>query len=49
MLALRMDLADAGAQALGGGIQIDDHLITSRNPDDIPAFTQAPIKTIEQS
>ena len=38
---LKDDLVNAGAQWLDEPVVIDDNLITSRNPDDIPAFNKA--------
>lgn len=39
--SLQTDLRNAGATWRDEEVVIDDNLITSRNPDDIPAFTQA--------
>lgn len=39
--SIRTDLANAGAAVVDEEVVIDGNLITSRKPDDIPAFTQA--------
>jgi protease I len=39
--SLRTDLRNAGATWEDRELVVDDNLITSRNPDDLPAFTQA--------
>ncbi|MFG1995952.1 type 1 glutamine amidotransferase domain-containing protein [Actinoplanes sp. NPDC048988] len=36
--SLRTDLANAGATWVDEEVFVDDHLITSRKPDDLPAF-----------
>lgn len=38
---LRRDLANAGAQVVDREVVVDGPIITSRNPDDIPAFCAA--------
>lgn len=38
---LKDDLKNAGAEWIDQEVVIDDNLITSRNPDDIPAFNNA--------
>lgn len=38
---LRTDLKNAGANVVDQEVAIDDNLITSRNPDDLPAFVNA--------
>ncbi len=42
--SLRTDLENAGATVVDEEVVVDGNLITSRNPDDIPAFVDA-IKT----
>lgn len=42
--SLRTDLANAGGDVVDETVVVDGNLITSRNPDDIPAFIDA-IKT----
>ncbi len=39
--SLRTDLRNAGATAVDQEVCIDGNLITSRSPDDLPAFCQA--------
>ena len=39
--SVRTDLANAGARVVDQEVAVDGHLITSRNPDDIPAFAGA--------
>ncbi len=41
------DLENAGAEVVDQEVAIDGNLITSRKPDDIPAFTQALIDALE--
>ena len=42
--SLKMDLTNAGAQWVDEPAVTDGGLVTSRNPDDIPAFCEAAIK-----
>lgn len=44
--SLRTDLQNAGAQWQDAEVVTDAHLITSRKPDDIPAFTDAVINAL---
>ncbi|MEL1249821.1 type 1 glutamine amidotransferase domain-containing protein [Aurantiacibacter gilvus] len=46
--SLRTDLANAGGNVVDEEVAVDGHLITSRNPDDIPAFSKALIKALER-
>ena len=39
--SIRTDLENAGADVVDQEVAIDGNLITSRNPDDIPAFSKA--------
>ena len=39
--SIRTDLKNAGASVVDQEVAVDGNLITSRNPDDIPAFSQA--------
>lgn len=39
--SIRTDLANAGAAVVDEEVVVDGNFITSRKPDDIPAFTQA--------
>ncbi|MGP1281756.1 MAG: type 1 glutamine amidotransferase domain-containing protein [Parasphingopyxis sp.] len=45
--SLRTDLRNAGANVVDREVAVDGNIITSRNPDDIPAFTQALIEAVE--
>lgn len=45
--SVRTDLRNAGGDVVDQEVAIDGNIITSRNPDDIPAFTEALIKAIE--
>ena len=42
--SLRMDLENAGAKWVDQEVIVDNGLVTSRNPDDIPAFNQKMIE-----
>lgn len=44
--SIRTDLANAGADVVDEEVAIDGNLITSRNPDDIPAFSKALIAAL---
>jgi protease I len=46
--SVRTDLANAGATVVDEEVATDGPLITSRKPDDIPAFTEALIEAIER-
>ena len=50
--SIRTDLTNAGANVVDEEVAVDGNLITSRNPDDIPAFSKALIemlgKTVEK-
>jgi protease I len=39
--SLRTDLANAGAEVVDEEVVVDENFITSRKPDDIPAFNRA--------
>ena len=45
--SIRTDLANAGGDVVDQEVVVDGNLITSRKPDDIPAFNAALIKAIE--
>lgn len=45
--SIRTDLSNAGAEVVDEQVVVDGNLITSRKPDDIPAFNDALIKAIE--
>ena len=44
--SLHTDLANAGGKVIDQAVAIDGNLITSRKPDDIPAFSQALITAL---
>ncbi len=46
--SVRTDLANAGASVLDEEVVIDGNLITSRKPDDIPAFNRAVIAALAE-
>ena len=45
--SIRTDLRNAGAEVVDEAAVTDGHFVTSRNPDDVPAFTAALMKLIE--
>lgn len=45
--SVRTDLENAGADVVDEQVVVDGKLITSRKPDDIPAFNQAVIAALE--
>lgn len=45
--SIRTDLANAGAEVMDQEVVVDNNLITSRKPDDIPAFNRAVITALE--
>lgn len=47
--SIRTDLANAGANVIDQQVAVDTNLITSRNPDDIPAFSDALIGALQDS
>ena len=47
--SIRTDLKNAGANVVDKEAAIDGNLITSRNPDDIPAFSKALIEMLGES
>ncbi len=42
--SLKTDLRNAGADWVDQEVVVDQNLVTSRNPDDIPAFNREMIK-----
>ena len=44
--SIRTDLKNAGATVVDQEVAEDGNLITSRNPDDIPAFSKALIERL---
>ena len=47
--SIRTDLRNAGAIVVDEEVSIDGNLITSRNPDDVPAFSEALVKAVAGS
>ena len=47
--SIRTDLKNAGANVVDQEVATDGNLITSRNPDDIPAFSKALIEMLGQN
>ena len=47
--SIRTDLRNAGAHVVDQPAVTDGNIVTSRNPDDVPAFTEALIRLVEQS
>ncbi len=47
--SVRTDLGNAGATVLDEEVVVDGNLITSRKPDDIPAFSRAVIDALEHA
>lgn len=46
--SIRTDLENAGADIVDEKAAVDGNLVTSRNPDDIPAFCDALIRLLEE-
>ena len=44
--SVRTDLRNAGAKVVDEEVVIDGNLITSRNPDDLPAFCEAIVREL---
>ena len=47
--SIRTDLKNAGANVVDQPAVTDGNIVTSRNPDDVPAFTEAVIRLVEQA
>ncbi|ASJ90715.1 type 1 glutamine amidotransferase domain-containing protein [Porphyrobacter sp. CACIAM 03H1] len=47
--SIRTDLVNAGAAVVDEEVVVDDNLITSRKPDDIPAFTEALMAALDMA
>ena len=47
--SIRTDLRNAGAKVVDEPAVTDGNIVTSRKPDDVPAFTEALIRLIEQA
>ncbi len=45
-MAIRHDMANAGAQWVDAEVVVDGNVITARKPDDLPAFCRAVIEAI---
>jgi deglycase len=45
--SIRTDLRNAGANVVDREVVVDGNIVTSRKPDDIPAFTDAFVKLVE--
>jgi protease I len=45
--AIKDDLVNAGARYLDEEVVVDDRLITSRQPSDLPAFSRAIIEELK--
>ena len=45
-IAIKDDVVNAGAQWTDAEVVVDRNLVTSRKPDDLPAFMQAALKVI---
>ena len=46
--SIRTDLRNAGANVVDQPAVVDGNILTSRNPDDVEAFTQALVEMIER-
>lgn len=46
--SIRTDMANAGADVVDEEAVTDGNIITSRNPDDVPAFTDALVAKVEE-
>jgi protease I len=47
--SLRTDITNAGAEWVDQEVVTDDNLVTSRKPDDIPAFSRELIRVFGRS
>ena len=47
--SIRTDLRNAGANVVDEAAVTDGNIVTSRNPDDVPAFTEAVIRLIKKA
>jgi protease I len=45
--SIRTDLANAGGEVVDRAVAVDGNMITSRKPDDIEAFTEALVDSLE--
>ena len=46
--SVKSDLVNAGAQWVDEAVVVDNGLVSSRNPDDIPAFNRKMIEEFEE-
>lgn len=46
--AVRIDLENAGATVLNQEVVVDNNLVSSRNPDDIPAFNEKMVEVFSR-
>lgn len=47
--SIRTDLRNAGANVVDEEVVIDNNIITSRRPSDLPAFCAAPVRQLKQA
>ena len=47
IIAVKDDVINAGAAYLDEGVVVDGNLITSRKPDDLPAFMRETIRVMK--
>ena len=47
--SIRTDLRNAGARVVDQAVAVDGNIVTSRNPDDVEAFTDAVIGLVEKA
>jgi protease I len=47
--SIRTDLRNAGADVVDEAAVTDRNIVTSRKPDDVPAFTEALIRLVEEA
>lgn len=47
-VSVRRDLENAGANVKDAEVVVDENLVTSRTPDDLPAFNRASLKLLEK-
>ncbi len=47
--SIRTDLRNAGAKVVDREVAVDGNIVTSRQPEDIPAFTEAFITLVERA
>jgi protease I len=47
--SIRTDLTNAGAEVVDREVVVDGNIVTSRKPEDIPAFVQAFVSLVEKA